>query len=235
MGNFLPEKLEVVIQNPQRRMLMPRGGQAWDGEIIKAHHFNGGGSYEYRLVTWGGQPRIAIRWNRGGGVANMPQGIRTSVTLDVALYPAIIGQILPLNVRNQTRAFLGPDLVGGNNPNAMQHDPNQNYRHPQQVSTPQDLLGPFRVVVNKGPGDCAYTIGMWGKQGRRNPVIAFRWNGTEADPRGFPISRGGLPSWIVLPDDLGAGFSGPGPFADILPPNVQDPVIRFLTGQLDLL
>ena len=212
---------------------MPRGGQAWDGQIIRTHHFNGGGSYEYRLVTWEGQPRIAIRWNQGDGITNCPAGIYTSVTLDAALYPAIINNILPPNAQGGTMAFLGPVLSGGNYLNAMQLGPNQNYHHPQEVLAPRNLLGPFRVVLNKGPGDGSYMIGWWGEQGRRNPVIAFRWNGTNADQRGFPISRG-YPVWIVLPDDLGAGFSGPGPFVDILPTNVQDPVIGFLTGQLDL-
>ena len=42
---------------------MCRGGQAWDGEIILRHDFEGGGSYEYRLVTWENEPRIAFRWN----------------------------------------------------------------------------------------------------------------------------------------------------------------------------
>lgn len=188
----------------------------------------------YKLpLKWEGKPRIAIRWNRGGGIADIPQGSRTSVTLDAALYPAIINNILPPDVWDETRAFLGPVLSGGNYPNAMQCNPNANYRHPQHVTSPQRFLGPFRVVLNKGPGDGSYMIGCWGPKGKRFRVIAFRWNGTDADLKGFPISKG-YPIWIVLPDDMRTGFSGPGPFVDILPPGVRQLVIGFLTGQLGL-
>ena len=216
---------------------MPRGGQAWDGKVILRHDFEGGGSYEYRLVTWENEPRIAIRWNAGGRIANIPQGLRTSVTLDAALYPAIIEQILPLGVRDKTRQCLGPCLAGGNYPNAMQQNPNQkNYRHSQHVTSPRCLLGPFKVVSDKGPGDGAYMIGKFGKRdpkGQQSRAIGFRWNGTDADWRGFPISTG-HPIWIMLPDDLQDGFRGPGPFVDTLPPDVRDLVIGFLTGQLNL-
>lgn len=210
---------------------MPRGGQAWGGEVIHAHHFDGGGSYEYRLVAWEGQPRISIRWNQGGGIGNMPPGIHTSATLPAELYPAIIENILPSGVRDQTRNFLGPSLAGGNYPNAVPPNPNQGYRHPQDVISPQDLLGPFRVVLNNGSGDGAYMIGWWG--GLPIRAIGFRWNGTNTDRRGLPISRG-HPVWIILPDDLRCGFSRPGPFVEILPPNVRNLVIGFLTGQLNL-
>ena len=177
---------------------MPRGGQACGGEIIKTHHFNGGGSYEYRLVTWQGQRRIGFRWNHGGEIVNCPQGIHTSVTLDAALYPAIIDNILPADVRDETRAFLGPDLANGNYPGAIQQVPNQHYVHPQSVTSPQRFLGPFEVVSNNGPGDGAYMEGWWGAAGQRSFVLGFRWNGTDNDPMGFPISRGQYPTWIIL-------------------------------------
>lgn len=177
---------------------MPRGGQAWDGQVILRHDFEGGGSYEYRLVTWEGQPRIAFRWNAGCGIADAPQGIRTSITLGVALYPSIIENILPLGVQDETRAFLGPSLANGHDPHAMPLDPNQNYHHPQYVTSPMALLGPFGVFLNNGPGDGAYMIGCWGRQGERSLVLGFRWNGNNADQRGFPIAKG-RPIWIVLP------------------------------------
>ena len=214
---------------------MPRGGQAWHGQVIKTHAINGGGSYEYRRVTWEGQPRIAFRWNRGGEIVDCPPGKRTSVTLPVELYPAIIENILPPNVRDETRAFLGPVLSSGNYPNAEPPNPNENYHHPQDVTSPKtpprDFLGPFRVVLNNGPGDSAYMIGWWGREGQRSRVIGFRWNGTDADPRGFPIARDN-PIWVILP--LGCGFGHPGPFIDILPPDIRPLVIGFLNGELEL-
>ena len=180
-------------------------------------------------ITWQDQPRIAIRWNQGGGIGNMPPGIYTSVTLPAELYPAIIENILHPDVQGRTRGFLGPDLANGNYPNAAPQNPNQNYRHPRQVTSPRKLLGPFCVVLNNGPGDGAYMIGIWGTfRG-----IGFRWNGADTDPRGFPISRD-YPVWIMLPDVLRDGFSAPGPFVDILPSGVRDPVIGFLNGKLDL-
>lgn len=168
----------------------------------------------------------------------MPPGIHTSVTLPAELYPAIIENILPPDVRDQTRACLGQCLAVGNYPNAVPPNPNQNYVLPQNVPSPRRLLGPFRVVLNKRAGDGAYMIGMWGQREQRMPVIAFRWNGTDIDQRGFPISRG-RPVWIILPDDLRAGFAscngndpgGPGPFIRILPPDERGPVIGFLKGQ----
>ncbi len=214
---------------------MCRGGQAWDGKVIlKYDGFKGGGSYEYRLVRWRNQPRIAIRWNAGGKIANCPAEVRTSVTLDAALYPAIIKNILPPDMRDETRACLGPDLAVGNYPNAVQCNPNENYRHPQDVTSPQDSLGQFKVVLDKGPGDGAYMIGWWGSE-KHLRVIAFRWNGTNADQKGFPISRNKKwPIWIILPDDLREKFKAPGPFVNLLPPDVQPLVIEFLTGQRDL-
>ena len=206
---------------------MPRGGQAWDGEVIHAHQFNGGGGYEYRLVAWEDQPRIAIRWNAGPEIANMPPGIHTSVTLPAELYPAIIENILPPDVRARTSAFLGPELANGNYPGPGPN-PNQNYIHPQDVTAPRNLLGPFKVVMDNRAGDGAYMIGKWGD--RQIRAIAFRWNGTNTEQRGFPISKG-HPVWIILPDDLRGGFSGPGPFVDILPPDMGGSVIEFLTGQ----
>ena len=145
---------------------MPRGGQARDGVHGTLYGMPAEGPpymFEYRLVVWEGQWRIGFRWNRWAApphdASDCPQGKYTFVPLDATLYPAIIGSILPPEVRQAAIECLGPDLAGGNYPNAMQQNPNQNYHHPQHVTSPRGLLGPFHVVLNNGPGDGAYMIG----------------------------------------------------------------------------
>jgi hypothetical protein len=53
------------------------------------------------------------------------------------------------------------------------------------------------VVLDKGPGNCAYAIGMWDNKRR----VGFRWNGSDGNPIGNPQSRG-LPTWTMLDPEL---------------------------------
>ena len=171
------------------------GGQAWDGQVIFQGSAPAGAAYEYRLVRWEEQRRIGFRWIEG-----VPAGYRPCVTLDAALYPAIIANILLPGAQRETRAFLGPVLADGYYLDEVQEDLNAHYRHPQEVTAPENQLGPFAVVLNKGPGNCAYMIGMWdGRMG-----FGFRWNGTRTDPHGYPSGRGGTPMWMQLEANLNA-------------------------------
>jgi hypothetical protein len=67
------------------------------------------------------------------------------------------------------------------------------YIHPVDVTSPKAMWTLVDVVLDKGPGDCAYAIGMWNK--RRS--VGFRWNGSDENPIGNPQSRG-LPTWTML-------------------------------------
>src|SRR5258708_3692924 len=51
----------------------------------------------------------------------------------------------------------------------------------------------MRVILDRGPGDCAYALGEWDGDRR----IGFRWNGNDNNPIGNPQSRG-LPTWTML-------------------------------------
>jgi hypothetical protein len=67
------------------------------------------------------------------------------------------------------------------------------YIQPADVVSPKANWRLVDVVLDKGPGDSAYAIGMWDNQRR----IGFRWNGTDDSPIGNPQSRG-LPTWTML-------------------------------------
>ena len=170
---------------------MLRGGKACKGEVI-LQGVEDANQYEYSLVTWRGQPRIGFRWI---GRGRLPR-----VTLDAALYPAIIANILPQARQQRARDWLGPVLAAGNYPpNSMLGNPNQNYLCPQHVLSPKNHLGLFNVVLNKGPGDCAYMIGQF--YGYPN-AVGFRWNGNNIHPGGCPLSRGQWPAWVMLEPNL---------------------------------
>jgi len=55
----------------------------------------------------------------------------------------------------------------------------------------------FEVILDRGPGDAAYALGMW-DNGR---VLATRWNGTDENPIGTPQARG-MPTWMILEEPL---------------------------------
>jgi hypothetical protein len=67
------------------------------------------------------------------------------------------------------------------------------YILPSDVISPKAMWTLVDVVLDKGPGNCAYAIGMWDKQRR----VGFRWNGTNDNPIGNPQSRG-LATWTML-------------------------------------
>ncbi len=64
---------------------------------------------------------------------------------------------------------------------------------PEEVISPKASWRLIDVILDNGPDDCAYAIGMWDRKRR----IGFRWNGTKESPLGNPQSRG-LPTWTML-------------------------------------
>ncbi len=64
---------------------------------------------------------------------------------------------------------------------------------PENVISPKANWRLIDVILDRGPDDCAYAIGMWD----RERSIGFRWNGTPEHPLGSPQSRG-LPTWTIL-------------------------------------
>ena len=71
---------------------------------------------------------------------------------------------------------------------------------PDKVISPKNSWRLVDVIIDKGPEDCAYSIGMWDSERR----IGFRWNGSDdkdKSPLGNPQSRG-LPTWTILDPDL---------------------------------
>lgn len=71
------------------------------------------------------------------------------------------------------------------------------YIEPQDVKSPKSHWYLFEVVLDRGPGNCAYALGEW--DGKRR--VGFRWNGTDNNKIGNPQSRG-LPTWTMLDEDL---------------------------------
>ncbi|WP_109485791.1 hypothetical protein [Occallatibacter savannae] len=71
------------------------------------------------------------------------------------------------------------------------------YIEPARVVSPKANWRLVDVVLDRGPGDCAYALGMWDNTRR----VGFRWNGTKANPLGNPQSRG-LPTWTMLDPKL---------------------------------
>jgi len=67
------------------------------------------------------------------------------------------------------------------------------YIRPSEVRSPKAYWHLFAVLVDRGPGDCAFALGEWNGK----PRIGFRWNGTRENPIGNPQSRG-LPTWTML-------------------------------------
>lgn len=71
------------------------------------------------------------------------------------------------------------------------------YIKPSDVVSPKKQWNLVEVIVDGGPGNPAYAIGTWDNERR----VAFRWNGTDANPLGNPQSRG-LPTWTMLDKPL---------------------------------
>ena len=81
--------------------------------------------------------------------------------------------------------------------------PEDDYIKPEFVWSPQDRVGFVRVLLNRGPRNCAYALLLFDGV----PRIGIRWNGgTTTDPNnrgprhttlGNPQSRG-MPLWTTL-------------------------------------
>ena len=170
---------------------MPAGGKALDGDVIFHGVAAHGAAYEYRLVCWEDQPRIGFRWIEGA-----PPGYRPCVTLDPALHPAVIRCLPSAGLQREATAFLGS--AAGHCMDGRSDDPTDPYRRPEVVTAPEEQLGPWAVLLDQGPGCCAFMVGMW----NGDVAFGFRWNGTRADPDGYPLARGGQPAWIRLDPGL---------------------------------
>lgn len=74
------------------------------------------------------------------------------------------------------------------------------YQNPRRVDAPRRRWRLIDILYNSGDGGAALAIGEWDG----SPVLAARWNGSDADDGiGNPQSRG-IPTWFVLPDWLAA-------------------------------
>ncbi|WP_284948334.1 hypothetical protein [Acidisoma cladoniae] len=67
------------------------------------------------------------------------------------------------------------------------------YIDPGDVISPKTMWRLVDVILDRGEGEPAYSIGMWERRRR----IGFRWNGNQDSPLGNPQSRG-LPTWVIL-------------------------------------
>lgn len=76
------------------------------------------------------------------------------------------------------------------------------YINPNMVLSPKALVGNLNVLYDGGENEWALAEMTWAE----DPVVALRWNGGSEDPRfpgiGNPQSRG-VPTWFVLPDEVG--------------------------------
>jgi hypothetical protein len=70
---------------------------------------------------------------------------------------------------------------------------------PEEVTSPQNRLELREVVFQNGDRDRSYAvaIGNWDAE----PSLLIRWNGTEKQPKGNPISTG-YATWFVIPHEL---------------------------------
>jgi|GEM_PF-1701331 hypothetical protein len=71
------------------------------------------------------------------------------------------------------------------------------YIKPSEVISPKAHWSLIDVLLDRGPGDCAYALGSWDGERR----IGFRWNGTAESELGNPQSRG-LPTWTMLDPEI---------------------------------
>lgn len=68
---------------------------------------------------------------------------------------------------------------------------------PAEVISPKAHWRLTDVLLDRGPGNCAYALGEWDGERR----IGFRWNGTDETPIGNPQSRE-LPTWTMLDPEI---------------------------------
>jgi hypothetical protein len=95
------------------------------------------------------------------------------------------------------------------------------YAKPATVISPKAHWRLVDVLLDDGPGHCAYAVGLWDDEKR----IAFRWNGDEGNYLGNPQSRG-LPTWVMLDPRIHDAAIG------LLPVEAQMRARRFFTQTL---
>ena len=71
---------------------------------------------------------------------------------------------------------------------------NSAYIKPQDVTSPREMWQLIDMVYDGGMDKIAVALGLWDK----SPVLALRWNGTAARPKGHPMLSV-HPTWFVLP------------------------------------
>lgn len=74
---------------------------------------------------------------------------------------------------------------------------------PDSVIAPQDRWSLSSVLYDEGAGAPSVAFGTWKEDDGDRVVVAIRWNGTAANPRGNPQSTT-HPTWFVLPETIGA-------------------------------
>ena len=78
------------------------------------------------------------------------------------------------------------------------------YIRPEHVTSPKTYWHLIRVLYDGGPGRWSVAEGQWGISGKRDNVLAIRWNGGDGRSHiGTPQSRG-LPVWFIVPGELEA-------------------------------
>ena len=76
------------------------------------------------------------------------------------------------------------------------------YVQPEHVTSPKTYWHLDCVLYNGGFGEWSVAEGQWGTSGKRENVLAIRWNGGDGRPPiGTPQSRG-LPVWFIVPGEL---------------------------------
>lgn len=70
------------------------------------------------------------------------------------------------------------------------------YVPPERVSSPKKHWKLLTVLESGRENSGSLALGRWGDK----PVLAMRWNGSDANPLGNPQSRG-LATWFVVPDE----------------------------------
>lgn len=81
------------------------------------------------------------------------------------------------------------------------------YKHADEVHSPQDRWTLKKVVYDEGERLFAVAVGTWRlENGTEQPRLALRWNGDAERPAGTPSSRG-YATWFIVPDPLAAAIA----------------------------
>lgn len=63
----------------------------------------------------------------------------------------------------------------------------------KDVDSPKPRWRFVETLLDRGEGQAVWAMGLWDGQ----PVIAYRWNGTEERPKGNPVSTGHA-TWMIM-------------------------------------